>query len=138
MIEATKKSIVQSCVETCQPSTAPAIFQSKNGSHYSTIMIPIGTKDELECSLVEHTLKICEYLESEQRQTSGGKSKLIAGELHVNMPHVEDIGVLGIKWQHLYKRGFGRKGVVGNSGWTISEIKPGKNSPAYHKQDSVA
>jgi hypothetical protein len=88
--------------------------------------IPIGTKDELECSLVEHTLKICEYLESEQRQTSGGKSKPIVGELHMNMPHVGDIGILGIKWQHLYERGSGRKGVVGNSRWTISGIKPGQ------------
>jgi hypothetical protein len=127
MIEATK-SIARSWVEARQSSTAPAIAQSKNGSHDSTMAIPIGTKDELEGSLVEHTLKICEYLESELKQTSDGKSEPSAGELRVNTPRVGDMGVLGIKWQHSYERGSGGKGGVGNSGRTISGIKPGERS----------
>ncbi len=67
MIETTKL-IAQSWVKTHQSSTAPAIAQSKNGSLNSTMAIPIGTKDKLDGSLVEHMLKVCEYLELEQKQ----------------------------------------------------------------------
>jgi hypothetical protein len=128
MIEATK-SIARSWVETRQSSTAPVVnVESKNEPHDSTIAIPNGTKDELEGMLVEHTLKICEYLESELKQKSDGKAKPTMGELRVNTPRVGDMGVLGIKWQHSYERGSGGKGGVGNSGRTISGIKPGERS----------
>jgi hypothetical protein len=121
MIEAIK-SIARSWVETRQSSTAPVVIaESKNGSQDSTMAIPKGTKDELEGTLVEHTLKICEYLESELKHKSDSKSKL-------STPRVGDMGVLGIKWQHSYERGSGGKGGVGNSGRTISGIKPGERS----------
>jgi hypothetical protein len=118
MIEATK-SIAKSWFEARQSSTALLNDESK--------AIPKGTIDELEGSLIEHTLKICEYLELELKHKSDGKAKsTTAGGLHVNTPRVGDMGNIGIKWQHSYERGSGGKGGVGNSGRMISGVKPGE------------
>ena len=120
MIEATK-SIAKSWFEARQSSTALLNDESK--------AIPKGTIDELEGSLIEHTLKICEYLELELKHKSDGKAKsTTAGGLHVNTPRVGDMGNIGIKWQHSYERGSGGKGGVGNSGRMISGVKPGERS----------
>lgn len=88
--------------------------------------IPKGTKDELEGKLVEHTLKLCEFLESELKAASGGKSNLMGSHQKVKTPRVADMAKLGIKWQHSYERGSGGKGGVGNSGNTIYGTKPGQ------------
>jgi IS1 family transposase len=120
MIEATK-SIAKSWFEARQSSTALLNDESK--------AIPKATIDELEGCLIEHTLKICEYLELELKHKSDGKAKsTTAGGLHVNTPRVGDMGNIGIKWQHSYERGSGGKGGVGNSGRTISGVKPGERS----------
>ena len=128
MIEATK-SIARSWVDARQSSnTSAADVKSNNTS--STVAIPKGTKDELEGSLIEHTLKLSEYLESELKKKSTGQassSKLAGGGRRVNTPRVADMGTLGIKWQHSYERGSGGKGGVGNSGRTVTGLKPGEN-----------
>jgi hypothetical protein len=94
------------------------------------VAIPKGTKDELEGSLVEHALKLSEYLEEELKKKSTGQTsspKRAGGGRRVNTPRVADMGTLGIKWQHSYERGSGGKGGVGNSGRTITGVKPGEN-----------
>ena len=88
--------------------------------------IPKGTKDELEGKLVDHTLKICEFLESELKGGNNGKSKLIGNHQKVKTPRVADMAKLGIKWQHSHERGSGGKGGVGNSGTTILGNKAGQ------------
>lgn len=88
--------------------------------------IPKGTKADLEGKLVEHTLKLCEFLESELKGASNGKSKLMGGQQKVKTPRVADMEKLGIKWQHSYERGSGGKGGVGNSGNTVLGTKPGQ------------
>lgn len=87
---------------------------------------PKGTKDELEGKLVEHTLKLCEFLESELKSKSNGNSKLMGSQQRVKTPRVADMSKLGIKWQHSHERGSGGKGGVGNSGNTILGTKPGQ------------
>ncbi|KAL7537164.1 hypothetical protein ACHAXR_008648 [Thalassiosira sp. AJA248-18] len=121
MIEATK-SIARSWVEAQQSSTVT------NGTNNPAMATPKGTKDELEGRLVEHSLKLCEYLESELKKKSIGKAKLGMGGRRVNTPRVADMGTLGIKWQHSHERGSGGKGGVGNSGRTITGTKPGERS----------
>lgn len=119
MIEATK-SIARNWIESQKSSTTP-----KNGSNEPAI--PKGTKDELEGGLVEHTLKLSEYLESQLKQKSNN-GKSTGGGRRVNTPRVADMGTLGIKWQHSYERGSGGKGGVGNSGRTTVGSKPGERS----------
>lgn len=99
----------------------------KSGNN-SAMAIPRGTKDELEGKLVEHTLVLCEYLESELMNKSAGKAELGVGGQRVHTPRVADMGTLGIKWQKSHERGSGGKGGVGNSGRTITGYKPGERS----------
>lgn len=89
--------------------------------------VPKGTRDELEGKLVEDTLKLCEYLESELNKKASGNSNLVGGGQRVKTPRVADMAQLGIKWQHSHERGSGGKGGVGNSGRTITGIRPGEN-----------
>jgi hypothetical protein len=64
-------------------SEAPA---QTNGSTESS-NIPKGTKDELEGKMVEHTLKLCEFLESELKGgANNGKSKLMSSHQKVKTP----------------------------------------------------
>ncbi|KAL7427009.1 hypothetical protein ACHAXH_001253 [Discostella pseudostelligera] len=128
MIEATK-SIARSWVESRQTSGTDVTSEHTSyGVMASAASIPKGTKDELEGTLVEHTLKLCEYLESELKQSSNGGTKLSTGDRRIHTPRVADMGQLGIKWQHSYERGSGGKGGVGNSGRTIVGAKPGEKS----------
>ena len=126
MIEATK-SIAKSWVNA-QNSTTVTDDAKPNGNNNPAIKK--GTKDELEGMLVEHTLKLSEYLELELKNTSNGnKPKLgMGGARRVNTPRVADMGTLGIKWQHSYERGSGGKGGVGNSGRAVSGAKPGERN----------
>ena len=104
-------------------SEAPA---QTNGSIESS-NIPKGTKDELEGKLVDHTLKLCEFLESELKGVANnGKSKLMSSHQKVKTPRVADMEKLGIKWQQSHQRGSGGKGGVGNSGKTILGTKLGQ------------
>ncbi|KAL7493942.1 hypothetical protein ACHAWT_005339 [Skeletonema menzelii] len=99
---------------------------TNNGSN-SAIGIPTGTKDELEGTLVEHTLVLCEYIEAELKTKNTDKAKLgVGGRVHT--PRVADMGTLGIKWQKSHERGSGGKGGVGNSGRSITGYKPGERS----------
>lgn len=132
MIEATK-SIARSWVEAQQSSGVAVAAESKNGGTNNSkpaMAVPKGTKDELEGRLVEHTLKICEYLETQLKTppgAGGGQSRPpVAGARRVTTPRVADMGVLGIKWQRPHERGSGGKGGVGNSGRTIAGTKPGE------------
>jgi hypothetical protein len=128
MIEATK-SIARSWVEARQMSSSTDVTsESMLGTANSVAVIPKGTKDELEGTLVEATLKLCEYLESELKQSSNGTTKSATGDRRIHTPRVADMGTLGIKWQHSYERGSGGKGGVGNSGRTIIGAKPGERS----------
>lgn len=120
MIEATK-SIAQTWV-----SSAAA---EPNGNNNPTMTIPKGTKDELEGRLIDHSLKLCEYLEAQlknnsDRGRSSSRPGALAGSRRVHTPRVADMGVLGIKWQHAHERGSGGKGGVGNSGRDIGGTKP--------------
>lgn len=128
MIEATK-SIARSWVEAQQLYSSMETAEPKNVPLANSVAaIPKGTRDELEGILVEHTLKLCEYLESELKQKSNGKSKSSIGEHRIHTHRVADMGTLGIKWQHSYERGSGGKGGVGNSGCPISGAKNGEKS----------
>lgn len=124
MMEASK-SIARQWSEFYQSSEAIFNVESKNNP---AMAIPKGTNDELEGKLVEHTLKLCEYIESELSQKTNGKSKVMGGNLRVKTPRVADMGTCGIKWQHSYERGSGGKGGVGNSGRAVNGTKPGENT----------
>ena len=118
------KSIAKMWSEAQKNIQSDAIANPSAQSEISGI--PKGTKDELEGELVEHTLKICEFLESELKGGNNGKSKLMGNHQKVKTPRVADMAKLGIKWQHSHERGSGGKGGVGNSGMTIMGTKAGQ------------
>ncbi|KAL7567835.1 hypothetical protein ACA910_000579 [Epithemia clementina (nom. ined.)] len=101
--------------------------------------LPIGTLEELEGQLVEHTFTLCEQLEDEiqarsnsnnnnnNSKTANGRgggaaaAGAAAGGVaakRVITPRINEMGKLGIKWQHSHERGSGGKGGVGGSGTT--------------------
>ena len=77
--------------------------------------IPKGSTDEMEGRLVQHVLTLCSVLETEltKKKTS---SRLHQGKSRVITPRVNQMGSLGIKWQHKHERGSGGAGGVGFSG----------------------
>ena len=85
--------------------------------------IPEGSQDELEGKLVEHTISLCDQLETELKsrdlKASGAGSKVVT-------PRVQDMAHLSIRWQHSHERGSGGKGGVGNSGQ--AKQQPGQKS----------
>ena len=98
LLEASR-SIAQSWVEEHKKNT-PA---SKK--------LPTGPLGELEGQLVEHSIKLCEKLETELlSRSSDNRTKRVV------TPRVTDMSKLGIKWQHSHERGSGGKGGVGGSG----------------------
>ena len=76
--------------------------------------IPSGTVDELEGMLVEHSILLCEYLESEIQ--SRNKNNVVAASKKTVTPRVTDMSKLSIKWQHHHERGSGGAGGLGASG----------------------
>jgi len=130
MIEASK-SIARQWSEYNQSSNTDFSVDSKTNN--TAMIIPKGTRDELEGKLVEHTLKLCEFLEGEMSQKSNGKSKGLGGKLRVTTPRVADMAQLGIRWQHSYERGSGGKGGVGNSGRAVNGTKPGENQNGHSR-----
>jgi hypothetical protein len=95
--------------------TAPTTMTTSS----SAAAIPTGTLDELEGKLVEHTLTLCDVLETEVRNPQGvnGNKRMYSGN-RVVTPRVTDMAKLGIKWQHAHERGSGGKGGVGNNAMT--------------------
>jgi hypothetical protein len=79
--------------------------------------IPSGTLEELEGQMVEHSISLCDGLESELRNFDN-KTKGDLDRGRVNTPRVNNMAKLGIKWQHSHERGSGGKGGVGGSGHT--------------------
>merc|ERR1712127_1165270 len=88
MVEATK-SIARSWAEARQSITPTTTGGDESKTNNPTAAIPKGTKDELEGHLIEHTLKLSEYLEAElKRKSATGQSKLAGGGRRVNTPRV--------------------------------------------------
>jgi hypothetical protein len=86
--------------------------------------IPDGTQEELEGKLVEHVIILNDALEAELRQKEqsnggGGRGRVIT-------PRVNNMDLLGIKWQHAHERGSGGKGGVGGSG--VSKARTGRTA----------
>jgi len=67
---------------------------------------------ELEGKLVEHTMTLCNALETELKAKNDPSSK----SRRVITPRVKSMAHLSIRWQHAHERGSGGKGGVGNSG----------------------
>jgi len=78
--------------------------------------IPEGSLEELEGRMVEHSINLCDKLESELRDYEKKKIASSGGHRRVVTPRVNDMAKLGIKWQHSHERGSGGKGGVGGSG----------------------
>jgi len=96
--------------------TAASTTMTTSGS---AVEIPTGTLDELEGKLVEHTLTLCDVLETEVKNPQGiNGNKRVHGRNRVVTPRVTDMGKMGIKWQHAHERGSGGKGGVGNNAMT--------------------
>jgi hypothetical protein len=76
--------------------------------------IPAGRQEELEGNLVEHAIVLCNALETELKQQQQ-KQSAKGGRGRVVTPRVNDMAMLGIKWQHAHERGSGGKGGVGNN-----------------------
>jgi hypothetical protein len=76
--------------------------------------IPSGSLEELEGQMVEHSITLCDQLESELKLHSNNAATNARGR--VNTPRVNDMSKLSIKWQHKHERGSGGKGGVGGSG----------------------
>ena len=85
--------------------------------------IPSGTLEELEGQLVEHTFTLCEQLEAELQTRASSSSRNKGANVaakRVITPRINEMGKLGIKWQHSHERGSGGKGGVGGSGTTTT------------------
>ena len=88
------------------------------------------SQDEMTGKLVQHALTLCNSLEQEMSKVghsavSNGKNKH-----RVKTPRLRDneMGRLGIKWQHSHERGSGGAGGVGNSGKSNKGPKIGKTA----------
>lgn len=78
--------------------------------------IPLGTREELEGKMVEHSIALCDALEAELNRTANSTAGSRGARGRVVTPRVNDMAKLGIKWQHSHERGSGGKGGVGGSG----------------------
>ena len=87
--------------------------ESKPGSKIKPGSIPKGSVGEMEGMLVQHTLTLCGILEVELKKV-GAKGGSAAGR-RVITPRVNEMGRLGIKWQHKHERGSGGAGGIGNN-----------------------
>ena len=86
--------------------------------------VPKGNLNELEGKLVEHTLELCNMLESELNSSSGKNGVL--SRQRVVTPRVREMGRLGIRWQHAHERGSGGAGGVGNNAMSAAKNKGAK------------
>lgn len=88
--------------------------ESKPGSKIKPGSIPKGSVGEMEGMLVQHTLTLCGVLEAELKK-GGAKGGSAFGGKRVVTPRVNEMGRLGIKWQHKHERGSGGAGGIGNN-----------------------
>ncbi|GKY91429.1 hypothetical protein MPSEU_000115200 [Mayamaea pseudoterrestris] len=65
--------------------------------------IPVGTVDELEGKLVEHSISLCEYLESQIQ----ARTKNVVATNGIHTHRVDDMSKLSIRWQKGNERGAG-------------------------------
>jgi len=91
---------------------------------------PSGSLEELEGRLVEHSIALCEYLESEMQTRNTKAPGSAASAKRIHTPRVQDMSKLGIKWQHAHERGSGGKGGVGGSGTQPKGKAPGGDRTA--------
>ncbi len=87
--------------------------ETKPGSKIKLGSIPKGSLAEMEGMLVSHTQTLCVVLEKELASTSRGGSGF--NKQRVRTPRVNEMGKLGIKWQHKHERGSGGAGGIGNN-----------------------
>ena len=87
--------------------------ETKPGSKIKPGSIPKGSLAEMEGMLVQHTLALCGVLETELANTAKGGSAF--NKQRAKTPRFNDMGSLGIKWQHKHERGSGGAGGVGNN-----------------------
>ena len=85
----------------------------KPGSKILNESLPKGSRAEMEGLLVQHTLTLCGFLEDELK--SNTKEVTTLNRQRVVTPRVNEMGALGIKWQHKHERGSGGAGGIGNN-----------------------
>ena len=64
--------------------------------------IPSGTQEDIEGTLVEHAITLCEHLEMELKEKADKNTSRA-----VSTPRVAQMGKLSIRWQHSHERGSG-------------------------------
>ena len=92
--------------------------QNNSGSALAK-QIPAVPLGELEGQLVEHSITLCEHLETELLSRGAPSNSTTTTGVRrraISTPRVQDMSKLGIKWQHAHERGSGGRGGVGGSG----------------------
>jgi len=118
LLEASR-SIAQTWVD--ERDALPASSSESNngrpngGSGGTKRKYPKGSRDELEGTLVEHSIVLCEFLEKQLSKSIASGNGSVTSK-RVITPRVQDMSKLSIQWQHAHERGSGGKGGVGNSG----------------------
>jgi len=104
--------------------------EERNKGGPTSKKIPAGSSDELEGQLVEHSITLCEQLETELKSRTSSSH---AASKRVSTPRVQDMSNLGIKWQKLG----GTKTSGGRTAGQILILKTAKKLGAILK-DTVA
>jgi len=102
--------------------------ENKPGSKIMQGSVPKGTLGEMEGMLVQHALTLCSVLENELKGTTNGV--LGRNQQRVITPRVNEMGRLGIKWQHKHERGSGGAGGIGNNAQTVGPQRSGSRRTA--------
>lgn len=100
----------------------------KPGSKIMNGSLPKGSRAEMEGLLVQHTLTLCGFLEEELK--SNGKDMSSVNRQRVVTPRVNEMGALGIKWQHKHERGSGGAGGIGNNAMRGNQHQNGNGRTA--------
>jgi hypothetical protein len=82
-------------------SIAQQWVEERNKDGPASKKIPAGSSDELEGQLVEHSITLCEQLETEIKTRKSKCSSSQSTNRRVVTPRVQDMSNLGIKWQKL-------------------------------------
>jgi hypothetical protein len=82
---------------------------------------PLGSLEELEGKMVEHSITLCDSLEKEIQHL--GKRKATNARGRVVTPRVSDMTKLGIKWQNKLDRRSGRKDIPVDRGESTKETR---------------
>lgn len=100
--------------------------ESKPGSKIKPGSVPKGSQSDLEGMLVQNSLALCGVLETELKR---GMSSM-SNRKRVVTPRVNEMGTLGIKWQHKHERGSGGAGGVANNAMQGKHSKAGNQKTA--------